>query len=187
MDDAVRNLTDIFKQATVVPHWPMYLRNVKQYIKNAGPAFDERKFGFTNFLETVRACQRAGLFRLERNRQGILRVFPGPQFPSQSTSAPMSASERERAMEAAYIAAAEAAIMAAEPQLHSPASPEPVAETTAVEEVPVQETTPEEKPVRRRSTRPAAEGVKRKPAATCTKVAAPRRAPRKKPESETAE
>src|SRR6185295_6306688 len=134
VDEAIRSLADIFQHATVVPHWPMYLRNVKQYIKNAAPSFDERKFGFTNFLETVRACQRAGLFRLERNRQGILRVFPGSQFPSQLSSSPMSASERERAVEAAYIAAAEAAIMAAsQPQVQSPLPSEPVLEDTPVE------------------------------------------------------
>jgi hypothetical protein len=181
MDEAVRSLTEIFKQATVAPHWPMYLRNVKQYIKNAGPTFDERKFGFTNFLETVRACQRAGLFRLERNRQGILRVFPGPQFPSQLTSSPMSSSERERAVEAAYIAAAEAAIMAAEPRFQAAPEPEPILEAPA-EEVPVAEST-EERPARRRTPRVPSDGVKRKPAARRT--ASPRRVPRKKPESES--
>jgi hypothetical protein len=60
----------------------MYLRNVKQYVKNSAPSFEERRYGFVNFLEAVRACGRAGLFRLERNRQGILRIFAGPQFPS---------------------------------------------------------------------------------------------------------
>jgi hypothetical protein len=194
VDEAVRNLTDIFKQATVAPHWPMYLRNVKQYIKNAGPTFDERKFGFTNFLETVRACQRAGLFRLERNRQGILRVFPGPQFPSQLSSSPMSASERERAVEAAYIAAAEAAIMAAsqhQPQSSLPSEPvledtpvEVSAETEPVEEEMAEKDEKAEKPVRRRP-RSVAEGAKRKPAAR--RASAARRPPRKKSETETAE
>jgi hypothetical protein len=55
----------------------MYLRNVKQFIKNSSPTFDEHRYGFHSFLEAVRSAQRAGLFRLERNRQGILRVFPG--------------------------------------------------------------------------------------------------------------
>ena len=55
----------------------MYLRNVKQFIKNSSPAFDEHRYGFHSFLEAVRHAQRAGLLRLERNRQGVLRVFPG--------------------------------------------------------------------------------------------------------------
>src|SRR5437660_9323851 len=58
----------------------MYLRNVKQFIKNASPTFDEHRYGFHSFLEAVRHAQRAGLLRLERNRQGILRVFPGSQM-----------------------------------------------------------------------------------------------------------
>ena len=80
-DEMIRTLQDVFRGAKVTPHWPMYLRNLKQYIKNASPGFDERRFGFVNFLEAVRAAQRGGVFRLERNRQGILRIFAGNQFP----------------------------------------------------------------------------------------------------------
>jgi len=73
-------MQDAFANSRVPPHWPMYLRNVKQFIKNSQPAFDEHRYGFHSFLEAVRAAQRTGLFRLERNRQGILRVFPGTQM-----------------------------------------------------------------------------------------------------------
>ncbi len=86
IEEGVRALFEVFQNAKVVPHWPMYLRNVKQYIKNAAPAFDDRRYGFVNFLEAVRACGRAGLFRLERNRQGILRIFAGSQFPQQTAA-----------------------------------------------------------------------------------------------------
>ena len=55
----------------------MYVRQVKQYLRAADEAFDERKFGFASIVEFLRACQREGLFRLERDRQGVLRVFPG--------------------------------------------------------------------------------------------------------------
>jgi uncharacterized protein (TIGR00288 family) len=178
VEEAIRSLSDIFKHATVVPHWPMYLRNVKQYIKNAAPNFDERKFGFTNFLETIRSCQRSGLFRLERNRQGILRVFPGPQFPHQASSAPMSAAEQERATEAAFIAAAEAAILAAEPILQSAAPQETSVESS--EEGPTLFPVGEQKQPRRRTTRVSGDAPKRKPAAR-TSAAAPRRTTRKKP------
>ncbi len=176
-EDAIRSLTEVFQHATVVPHWPMYLRNVKQYIKNAAPTFDERKFGFTNFLETIRSCQRSGLFRLERNRQGILRVFPGPQFPHQASSAPMSAAEQERATEAAFIAAAEAAILAAEPLIQSSAPREISGESS---EQPTMTPEAEQKQPRRRTSRPPGEAPKRKPAAR-TSAAIPRRTVRKKP------
>jgi uncharacterized protein (TIGR00288 family) len=55
--------------------WPMYLRNVKQILRAAG--FDERKYGFGGLLELLKACQREGLVRVERDRRGGLRVFQG--------------------------------------------------------------------------------------------------------------
>ena len=177
VEEAVRSLTDVFQHATVVPHWPMYLRNVKQYIKNAAPTFDERRFGFTNFLETIRACQRSGLFRLERNRQGILRVFPGPQFPHQVSSTPMGAAEQERAAEAAFIAAAEAAILAAESHIQSTA-PREIPNEGADEPATTSEV--EQKQPRRRTARTPGDAPTRKPAARSS-AAVPRRTVRKKP------
>ena len=56
----------------------MYLRNVKQLLRAADSAFDERRYGFSGLVELVRACQKDGLVRLERDRRGGLRVFPGP-------------------------------------------------------------------------------------------------------------
>ena len=55
----------------------MYLRHVKQFLRAADPSFDERRYGFSGLNELVRACQKDGLFRLERGRQGVLRVFGG--------------------------------------------------------------------------------------------------------------
>ncbi len=80
VEDGVRAMQEAFQNSRITPHWPMYLRNVKQFIKNASPTFDEHRYGFHSFLEAVRSGQRAGLFRLERNRQGILRVYPGNQI-----------------------------------------------------------------------------------------------------------
>src|SRR5262249_1069906 len=74
-EEGVRAMQEAFQNSRINPHWPMYLRNVKQFIKNTLPNFDEHKYGFHSFLEAVRSGQRAGLFRLERNRQGILRVY----------------------------------------------------------------------------------------------------------------
>jgi uncharacterized LabA/DUF88 family protein len=58
--------------------WPMYLRNVKQILRAADEGFDERRYGFSGLVEFVRACQKEGFVRLERDRRGGLRVFPGP-------------------------------------------------------------------------------------------------------------
>ena len=79
-EEGVRAMQEAFQNSRITPHWPMYLRNVKQFIKNTLPSFDEHRYGFHSFLEAVRSGQRAGLFRLERNRQGILRVYPGNQM-----------------------------------------------------------------------------------------------------------
>jgi uncharacterized LabA/DUF88 family protein len=65
--------------------WPMYLRNVKQILRQyrgdgaAGEeaGFDERRYGFGGLMDLLRALQRDGVVRVERDRRGGLRVFPG--------------------------------------------------------------------------------------------------------------
>jgi uncharacterized LabA/DUF88 family protein len=60
--------------------WPMYLRNAKQILRAGN--FDERKYGFGGLLDLLRACQRDGFVRMERDRRGGLRVFQGPALGS---------------------------------------------------------------------------------------------------------
>jgi hypothetical protein len=55
----------------------MYLRNFKQLLRAAEGGFDERRYGFMGLLDLLRAGQREGLVRLERDRRGGLRVFKG--------------------------------------------------------------------------------------------------------------
>ncbi len=66
-----------FDKADEPLKWPLYVRGVKQYLKSVEPEFDERAFGFAGLLDALRQSQKAGVFRLERNRQGVLRVYPG--------------------------------------------------------------------------------------------------------------
>jgi hypothetical protein len=77
--DGVTRVGEILKAATTA-RWPMYLRNVKQLLRAADGTFDERRYGFTGLVELVRGCQKEGLVRLERDRRGGLRVFPGPSL-----------------------------------------------------------------------------------------------------------
>jgi uncharacterized LabA/DUF88 family protein len=58
--------------------WPMYLRNVKQILRQAEGGFDERRYGFGGLMDLLKACQREGFVRIERDRRGGLRVFQGP-------------------------------------------------------------------------------------------------------------
>ena len=169
-EEGIRAMQEAFQNSKVIPHWPMYLRNVKQFIKNATPTFDEQRYGFHSFLEAVRSAQRAGLFRLERNRQGILRVFPGNQMPQGQRAgmprigeppmvgAPVKPYDVEDDItlqqvepEPAFAPAAEDTVVEAQPETAADASP--VETPTAAEEV------QEEVPARKRR---ASSGLKRK-------------------------
>ncbi|HET9263407.1 MAG TPA: NYN domain-containing protein [Vicinamibacterales bacterium] len=75
--DGIREVRRLFQSAQNPPRWPMYVRQAKQFLRNVDSSFDERKFGFGSLVDLMRACQREGLFRIERDRQGVMRIFPG--------------------------------------------------------------------------------------------------------------
>jgi len=89
--DAVRAVQRIFESVATPPRWPMYVRNVKQILRSMEPGFDERRYGFAGILDLLRACQRDGLLRLDRDRQGVLRVFSGPALQRPAGAAPGTA------------------------------------------------------------------------------------------------
>jgi len=70
-----------------IRRWPMYLRNVKQVFRQAVPVFDERAYGYSNLVELLRAAQKDGLVRMERDRQGVVRVFQGAAAPARPAAA----------------------------------------------------------------------------------------------------
>ena len=72
--DGVRAAAQLLTNA-VNARWPMYLRNVKQILR-AG-SLDERRYGFGGLMDLLKALQRDGLVRIERDRRGGLRVFQG--------------------------------------------------------------------------------------------------------------
>ncbi|HEX6163489.1 MAG TPA: NYN domain-containing protein [Vicinamibacterales bacterium] len=75
LGDGVALVRRVLSEATTPPRWPMYPRQFKQFLRTAQPDFDERKYG--SIADLMRACQKDGLLRLERDRQGALRVFAG--------------------------------------------------------------------------------------------------------------
>ena len=75
--DGIREVRRMLQSSQKTPRWPMYIRQLKQYLRGVDPSFDERKFGFENLGDLMRACQRDGLLRIERDRQGGMRIFPG--------------------------------------------------------------------------------------------------------------
>ncbi len=75
--DGIREVRRMLQTAAKPPRWPMYIRQLKQFLRNVDPTFDERRFGFETLGDLMRACQRDGLLRIERDRQGGMRIFPG--------------------------------------------------------------------------------------------------------------
>jgi uncharacterized LabA/DUF88 family protein len=113
--EAVAEVRRLFQSAQQPPRWPMYVRQVKQYLRSVDPTFDERKFGFHSLNDLLRACQREGLFRMERDRQGVVRFFQGNVLKQDDTAAAsginradIEAAERLAAQAEAELAAAEA-------------------------------------------------------------------------------
>jgi uncharacterized LabA/DUF88 family protein len=86
-EDGVRRAGAILAAATHA-RWPMYLRNVKQILRNAEGGFDDRRYGFGGLMDLLKACQRAGLVRIERDRRGGLRVFQGGQLQGVASTRP---------------------------------------------------------------------------------------------------
>src|SRR5262249_59406605 len=61
--------------------------NVKQILRQAEGGFDERRYGFGGLLDLLKALQREGFLRVERDRRGGLRVFQGPMMQSAAVRA----------------------------------------------------------------------------------------------------
>jgi hypothetical protein len=84
---------------------------VKQFVRQVDDSFDERKFGFTGMVDALRYGQREGLFRLDRDRQGVVRVYPGLRYPKPGGGASQpsdAAGEHEPAIDHAEPADGEA-------------------------------------------------------------------------------
>lgn len=90
--EGARFITEVFQRPGIVSRWPLYLRQVKQLLRSVDETFDERRYGFQGLVEALRYCQREGLFRLDRDRQGVLRVYPGSALP-RSVASPTPSAE----------------------------------------------------------------------------------------------
>ena len=77
IQDGIRAVQQAFSQTASPPRWPMYVRQAKQFLRNAIEGFDERKYGVASVVDLLRAAAKEGVLRIERDRQGAVRVFPG--------------------------------------------------------------------------------------------------------------
>jgi uncharacterized LabA/DUF88 family protein len=73
LGDGVALVRRALAESQTPPRWPMYPRQFKQFLRAFQPDFDERRYG--SIADLMRACQKDGILRLERDRQGVLRVF----------------------------------------------------------------------------------------------------------------
>ena len=119
--DGVREVRRLFQAAQNPPRWPMYIRQAKQFLRNVDASFDERKFGFASLVDLLRACQRDGLFRIERDRQGVMRVFPGNVMQQPVAEAIVQGDDDNRGNVAEAVSSDEAAVA----EEWSPSSPAP--------------------------------------------------------------
>ena len=124
--------------------WPMYLRNLKQILRQADGGFDERRYGYGGLMDLLRALQKEGVVRVERDRRGGLRVFQGqtaqrpsaPQLPQPDVEAEVAeidAIEAVEAVEAVEALAAEEPRPIVDPIEREMPEPAPVVIDTTAE------------------------------------------------------
>ena len=107
--EGFRILQGAFTRPGANPRWPMYVRQVKQFVKQYDDTFDERKYGFSGMVDALRYGQREGLFRLDRDRQGVVRVYAGLRHPrGGSDETPLDGTAAEAAAPPAEPAATDA-------------------------------------------------------------------------------
>ena len=158
--DGVREFKQILAAAKV-RRWPMYLRNVKQTIRQVSASFDERAYGFANLVDLLRAAHKDGIVRVDRDRQGVIRVFQGTTAPASAVGQDIAQADDQRtdlpSDDAAAIAAdaADVATASAAAEIGVPIFAALPSDTTADDEQPA--AAPAEKaPAPRRRRKPAA-------------------------------
>jgi uncharacterized LabA/DUF88 family protein len=124
--DGVSEMYRIISTADV-RKWPLYLRTVKQILRAQTPPFEERAYGFASLVDLLRAAHREGAFRVERDRQGVIRVFQsgsaGLQVPEGEAQAPAAV---EAPVEVEAVHEPVQAVEEAAPELVGTEAPAPV-------------------------------------------------------------
>ena len=80
LQDGIRAVQKAFTETTNPPRWPLYVRQAKQFLRVAIAGFDEKNYGFASVVDLLRAAGKDGVLRVERDRHGAIRVFPGPKL-----------------------------------------------------------------------------------------------------------
>jgi hypothetical protein len=159
LQDGIRAVQRAFTDSPPA-RWPLYVRQAKQHLRSTIEGFDERKYGFASVVDLLRAAGKEGVVRIERDRQGAIRLFPGanlapkPVLPVDGPEAGHYDSDDEPEM----LDAEEAVQSAAEAEIVSePVADPPIvdAETIGADEAVAEEPPPavsEARPARKRKT-----------------------------------
>jgi hypothetical protein len=143
MQDGIRAVHQSIVNAPTPPRWPMYVRQAKQFLRQSIEGFDERKYGFSSVVDLLRAAGREGVLRIERDRQGAIRVFPGVNVASKPyvAEAPIDIDETvdvevppESVVEPAEAEVVEPTISAPVETIEFEVEPPPVAEAEVIGE-----------------------------------------------------
>jgi hypothetical protein len=89
MQDGIKAVQRAFVDAAPPPRWPMYVRQAKAFLRSAIEGFDERHYGFASVVDLFRAAGKEGVLRIERDRQGAVRLFPGVNLTGRSSATPV--------------------------------------------------------------------------------------------------
>jgi uncharacterized LabA/DUF88 family protein len=87
--EITQQMRQAIEQAAQPPRWPMYIRQFKQFLRVNDKTLEEQGAGQGTLLDWIRACQREGILRLERDRRGQMRVFPGAALQQPSGVVPL--------------------------------------------------------------------------------------------------
>lgn len=87
LGDQVEGISEVYRiiSGAGIKKWPLYLRHVKQLVRAQTPPFDERAYGFGSLADLLRAAHKEGAFRVERDRQGVIRIFEAGSIPTPTT------------------------------------------------------------------------------------------------------
>jgi len=130
--EGIRAVQQAFSSGS--PRWPMYIRQAKQFLRGAIENFDERRYGFASVVDLLRAAAKTGVVRIERDRQGGMRVFPGANLNAASAPPRVVTGEAE-VLDVTDVATEAAADVAAEPVTDIAAEP-PIVDAEVAEPQP---------------------------------------------------
>jgi hypothetical protein len=165
---AAEGVSELFRiiSASEIRKWPLYLRQVKQIVRAQTPPFDERAFGFASLVDLLRAAHKEGAFRVERDRQGVIRVFQSGSAGLPSSAPSASIREDESSSEPQSFSPGEATGAEA-PVLRTSESPVD-ADAASAQEVPAPA---KKRPARKRATKSATPAKSKSKSAKAPKAA----------------